>query len=85
MHSHYPLLPLATTISSVLSLFRYHDADVFIGRVSSQTRYLTDNGDVIILTDSVDSLRVLSLARSLRHQFRIPAVIQLLLCARRAA
>ena len=61
MHSHYPLLaastllilPLATTMSSVPSLVLY--AYVLLGRVGIETRYLTDNGDLTILTDSVDS------------------------------
>ena len=35
------ILPLATTMSSVPSLVLY--AYVFIGRVSSETRYLTEN------------------------------------------
>jgi len=38
-------------MSSVPSLYAY----VFIGRVSSETRYLTDNGDLTIFTDSVES------------------------------
>ena len=41
-------------MSSVPSLVRYEN--FFIGQVLSQTRYLTlaDNGDLTILTDSVD-------------------------------